>query len=174
VSYNAAVKRFGSYTLSGLALLSLLLFVAALVLWVRTLTHDDWLRLYGRRWYVTVHSAARGADCTFWSTSAPVREEDKQPRWESSNYPGIYLDWPNAVWRRPSAQGYICAVTLPYALVTPSCLALPFAVLGWRCWKHYRRQRREQSPGCRVCGYDLRATPNRCPECGTIPAKGNM
>lgn len=53
-------------------------------------------------------------------------------------------------------------VSVPHWWIVAAGLVLPAA---W-CRSRWRRWRRNRRGVCHACGYDLRATPSRCPECG--------
>jgi hypothetical protein len=68
------------------------------------------------------------------------------------------------VVRLPDGAGQLFAV--PYWFWVAAGAVLPSVWVIRR-----RRARGRRAAGCcPACGYDLRATPDRCPECGSVPA----
>lgn len=63
-------------------------------------------------------------------------------------------------------------VFLPLGVIALALALLPAARVGGALVRMQRRRRRVSQVGrCAVCGYDLRATPERCPECGAVGRK---
>jgi hypothetical protein len=61
-------------------------------------------------------------------------------------------------------------VSIPYWWFL--ALAVPFPVIA--AVRSYRRRRRLRMNLCVNCGYDLRHSPGKCPECGTDPVVGEV
>src|SRR2546423_848133 len=82
---------------------------------------------------------------------------DKDVMWERGGF----------AWysRREASTGRVhLLLVAPFWSIAAALAVLPLA------WTIRRSRRRGHSGGtlCANCGYDLRATPERCPECGTI------
>ena len=75
------------------------------------------------------------------------------------------------LWRRtaalPGPSAYVHAWNTAVPLGIPGALLLCVILFLGRSRRRLRE--RERSGLCPSCGYDLRATPGRCPECGTVP-----
>ena len=64
-------------------------------------------------------------------------------------------------WRR--GDWPVVSIFAPYWSVV--CVTAPLP--AWWLWRRRTERRRRRRGYCRACGYDLRASPDRCPECGT-------
>jgi hypothetical protein len=58
-------------------------------------------------------------------------------------------------------------LTVPFWFAVMATMALPVIWGG----KRLRAKAKMPAGHCSKCGYDLRATPERCPECGMVPSK---
>jgi hypothetical protein len=105
-----------------------------------------------------------------------------QPRWSTGRLGANHIGWesatPRSIWNRLGFTSWQTGWSSSFADVITHVWAIPawFVVLLTAVlpalWGLRRlRQRRRYARGlCAECGYDLRATPERCPECG---AAGN-
>jgi hypothetical protein len=91
--------------------------------------------------------------------------------------PSVTTFFPDA---HPPVAGFFLSpangvVLLPMWFVVPLFAILPLAT-GVRLARRRRRARRSAAGCCIACGYDLRASPERCPECSRAanePAAGS-
>jgi len=104
-----------------------------------------------------------------WELSLGPTVQKHHPLFEYTQSPCI---------RGPKSQPYAIGiwrqVRVPYGIVIALCLAPP--ALHWLHGVRTRRRHVRLAGGrCLGCGYDLRATPDRCPECGLeVPPRPSL
>ena len=143
-------------------LLSLALTAATAVLWIRSYHRTDFLTLRPSPDYVIVSTDRGGIWVTrggLWPDMGPAEYDKAWLGFETSA--GYYNDM-------SLDSG---AIYLSYRKSLRIPLWLPFLVFGGLTICGVRRIRRLttecEGHRCHVCDYDLRASKDRCPECGT-------
>jgi hypothetical protein len=185
---GGVMKRFVQWAFNFAAAVSGLLFVATCVLWLPSyhIGKECRIRLRSGPHYQFHDFKSDSGIVTYsiqWAADWKLRDKD----WRSyDQYPRIFT----AEWEPSGAEpsesiiknlgfdfgqaeaifgggDHVIWIAFPYWLLSILTGLLPAA----RITTFLRRFRRKRADRCLACGYDLRATPDRCPECGTVPAR---
>ena len=181
------VRRLALNLLTGL---SLLLCMTSAFVWVRShrVTDDifwkDLRRNGDGTWTARMSRVKAGGGGVWFETRHLTGGDEAELRRRADGL------WPDFSWQqyRPARYpvatwtsrkwwercGFLWGPNYDLMFVTPFwSVAVPTALLPAVRLARWRRRavarRRQRAGRCRQCGYDLRATPDRCPECGHVP-----
>ncbi len=178
------MRRVRRYILNALTVLSLLLCVATAALWVRSYRVLDSYQSFrpadGR---LIALALLRGGLQIAHGDGFPRDHPLANAGWESIEMGDFMLGPPDKNWQLLFGgvtsidqrllgfrylSGYLLAgrfwsIQIPLWSICTLLLLSPMLRMRSSCQKWQRREHRL----CLRCGYDLRATPDRCPECGT-------
>ncbi len=164
-----------------LVILSLLLSIASAAMWVHSTVYYAWIgytrppRMFGLE---------SKLGCLRLSYHRDYREYGarftRKPGWVCRCFEGKYTErglpgllgfslhsgdaytLESAIARTPPF-GFVAELTVPYWAVAAASLIFP--IVWWL--KQRKRCKYVEQGRCAHCGYDLRASKDRCPECGT-------
>ena len=188
------MERSRRWLFNALSASSLLLLVATVALWARSYWVNDefgeihYLSLDGRQPFTDLsnkHAMAGHPVAIIVMTGCASLKGEVRIDWSRAQTalipaaPGTFMIpspvTPNARYRNLHFGFRWDAVTNPggtfHDLIFPLwAIALVTAILPCLWLARARRHRiRARENICSNCGYDLRATPDRCPECGAAP-----
>ncbi|MGD0767367.1 MAG: hypothetical protein ABSB42_03995 [Tepidisphaeraceae bacterium] len=156
------MARFGRGPFNGIAALSLVVSIGAMALWARGRSVNDEIYFNLHSHLIIAGSFPNHFDLIYY---------------RAANYRGRLIEvfphdkrvplMPEFWTFRIVGNAFRWEVAVPWWLFLIVGLAMP-AMAASRAAKRRRDVRQGR---CVSCGYDLRATPDRCPECGSIPPK---
>jgi hypothetical protein len=162
------------------AAVSLALCVTTATLWVRSYLVADQLTKPRADGYTTINSD-RGVIAYVVDNDSPPPGSDASWRWYKA-YRGTFGGGFDATAGSSTVDSIVGGTAyrqrawwVHHWLIVLATAIFPSVRFGrWWRRRHAGRDRARRLRGqCPVCGYDLCATPARCPECGTVPKPVN-
>ncbi len=159
------MRRWLRWLFNSMVMLSTLLFVATMVLWIQhTWFSKDTFGGSGERTQPTQWKLDKdGVQWNYYRWTATV--VSKRKTYTGFNVPGFY--YLHYIGQSPLIEeSFHFYVGYRFLLAVGSILPL-----CWFCTAMWLKNWKPKIGMCVACGYDLRATPVRCPECGKVAAK---